>query len=246
MTRHRWPDSLKHSPLVTNSKTREASRKTNKDGKLSMTAITLNTEPRTASRGSHTPEWGDARTIDAAGAASHVYIPSDGRIVKALVELARAAKSHRIIVAGSNCSEVFLELRQLGYSRVATTKTCRIPCTQHDVALLAWREHSIKALATTLDWLVHFLNPGGVLVVWLKPHERMPNRKLRAAMEGLGFRIEAGARCENGVAISARRLESTPAAKAALRLNYDDRRMHYSVSAPRLLSLPHRERQIQR
>jgi hypothetical protein len=178
-----------------------------------MTAITLNTVPRTASRASHTPERRDARTIDAAGAASHVYIPSDERIVKGLVELARAAKSHRIIVAGSNSSKVFLELHQLGYLRVATTKTCRIPCIQYDVALLAWREHSIKALATTLDWLVHFLSPEGVLVVWLKPHERMPSRKLRAALQGMGFRIEAGAKCESGVTISARR--SAPAANAA-------------------------------
>jgi len=152
----------------------------------------------------------DARTIDAAGAAPHVYMRSDERIVKGLVELARAAKSHRIIVAGSNCSEFLLELHQLGYLRVATTKTCRIPCVQYDVALLAWREHSIKALATTLDWLVHFLSPEGVLVIWLKPHESMSSRKLRSALQGMRFRIEAGTKCERGVAISARR--STPAA----------------------------------
>ena len=79
-----------------------------------MTAITLNTVPRVASRASHTPERRDARTIDAAGAASHVYTPSDERIVKGLVELARAAKSHRIIVAGSNSSEVLCELHHLG------------------------------------------------------------------------------------------------------------------------------------
>jgi hypothetical protein len=31
----------------------------------------------------------------------------------------------------------------------------------------------------------------------------------------LDFRIEAGIRCENGIAISARRLETTPLAMAA-------------------------------
>jgi hypothetical protein len=181
----------------------------------SMTAITFNTEPLPASRGFHIPKRGNAHAIDATATASHVCIPSDERIAKALLELSRAAKSHRIIVAGSNCSEIFLELRQLGYSRLATTKSCRIPCTQYDVALLAWREHSIKALATTLDWLVHFLSPGGVLVVWLKPHESMPGRKLRAALEGLGFGIEAGAKCEGGIAIAGRRLESAPATRVA-------------------------------
>jgi hypothetical protein len=125
-----------------------------------MTAIPFDTDPLAASRGFRTPKRGKAHVIDAT-AASHLCIPSDERIANALVELSRAAKSHRIIVAGSNCSEIFLELHHLGYSRLATTKSCRIPCTRYDVALLAWREHSIKALATTLDWLVHFLSPGG-------------------------------------------------------------------------------------
>ena len=186
-----------------------------------MTANRLNTEALTASRGFHTPERADARPIDAAVAVSQVYIPSDERIVKALVELACAAKSDRIIVAGSNYSEIFLELHQLGYSRLATTRTCRVPGTQYDVALLAWREHSIKALATTLDWLVHFLNPGGVLVVWLKPHECTADRKLTASLEGLGFRMDARAKCESGMAISARRLESTPATKASTMMAID-------------------------
>jgi hypothetical protein len=98
---------------------------------------------------------------------------------------------------------------------VATTKTCRAPCGQYDVALIMWREHSIRALATTLDWLVHFLSPAGALVIWVGPHECMPSQALRLALEKLGFRIQVGTCCENGVAISARRLESASAAKAA-------------------------------
>ena len=73
----------------------------------------------------------------------------------------------------------------------------------------------MRALGTTLDRLVHFLSPTGVLVVWVGFHERVPNRALRLALENLGFRIEVGTCCENGVAVSARRPESTSAAKAA-------------------------------
>jgi hypothetical protein len=86
-------------------------------------------------------------------------IPSDERIVDTMIKLARASKSIEMIVAGCNSSEVLLELHRLGCSRAATTKTCRIPCGQNDVALIMWRDHSIKALATTFDWLVHFLSP---------------------------------------------------------------------------------------
>jgi hypothetical protein len=142
-------------------------------------------------------------------------IPSDERIVDAMIQLARAAKSHRMIVADSNSSDVFLELHRRGYPRVTTIKTCRAPSSQHDVALVAWREHSIRALETTLDQLVHFLSAAGVLVVWVGCHERMPNRTLRLALQRLGFRIESGTCCENGVAVCARRLESNPVAKVA-------------------------------
>ena len=53
---------------------------------------------------------------------------------------------------------------------------------QYDVALVDWRQHSIRVLETTLDWLVHFLTPSGVLVAWLDPQERARNRTLHAML----------------------------------------------------------------
>ena len=142
-------------------------------------------------------------------------IPSNERIVDAMIELARAATSNRIIVAGTNSAEIFLELHRRGYPRVTTTKICLVPCGQHEVALVAWREQSIKALETTLDRLVHYLTASGVLVFWIGSHERMANQLLGSALRRLGFRIESGTHCENGIAIAARRVDSVPAAKAA-------------------------------
>jgi hypothetical protein len=142
-------------------------------------------------------------------------IPSDERIVDVMIQLARAAKSHRMIVAGSDSAEVFLELHRRGYPRVTTTRICLVPSGQFDVALVAWREPSIKALETTLDRLLHYLSAAGVLVLWIGPHERMANHMVGSALQRLGFRIESGTRCENGIAIAARRLDSVPAVKAA-------------------------------
>jgi hypothetical protein len=142
-------------------------------------------------------------------------IPSDERIVDAMIPVARAAKSHRVVVAGSNSSDVFRELHRRGFTRATTTKHCRVPRGQFDMALVSWREHSIKALATTLGWLVHFLSATGILVVWIGPHERMPIQSLSLVLGELGFCIALGTVCENGVAISARRLEPTPATKVA-------------------------------
>jgi hypothetical protein len=83
------------------------------------------------------------------------------------------------------------------------------------VALVAWREHLIEALETTLDGLVHFLRTAGVLIVWVGARDRIPIQVLRLALERLGFRIEAGTNCETGVAISARRSESNSIGKVA-------------------------------
>ena len=117
---------------------------------------------------------------------------SDDPIVGPMIGLARCSKHHRIVVAGTKRSELMFDLHRRGYGRVATTTTCGLPDGQYDVALVDWRQHSIKALETTLDWLVHFLTPSGVLVAWLDPQERAGNRTLRAMLEEHGLVVEAG------------------------------------------------------
>jgi hypothetical protein len=142
-------------------------------------------------------------------------MPSDERIVDAMLQLARATKMHRMIIAGTSSGDIFLKLHRRGFARITAAKASRAPCGQHDVALLASNKESIEELEAILDRLVHFISANGVLVVWVGPHERMPDRKLRIALDKLGFRIESGTVCENGVAVAARRLESSPVAKAA-------------------------------
>ena len=107
------------------------------------------------------------------------------------------------------------ELHRRGYNRVATTANCGLPRGQYDVALVEWQLHSIKALETTLDWLVHFLAPSSVLVIWIDAGESTNQRKLGSILEKLGFRLEAGTRCEGGFAIAARRLDANQQAIAA-------------------------------
>src|SRR5262247_1878550 len=100
------------------------------------------------------------------------------RIVEPMLALARCSKLRRIIVAGANSAALMFELHRRGYVRVATTANCGLPAGQYDVALVDWRQRSIKTLDPTLDWLVDFLTPAGVLVVWLDPQEPAGNRKL--------------------------------------------------------------------
>ena len=140
---------------------------------------------------------------------------SDDLIVGPMIGLARCSKHHRIIVAGTKRSELMFDLHRRGYGRVATTTTCGLPDGQYDVALVDWRQHSIKALETTLDWLVHFLTPSGVLVAWLDPQERAGNRTIRAMLERHGLVVEAGTVRDHGSAVAARRCDPCPLSRAA-------------------------------
>ena len=128
------------------------------------------------------------------------------RIIATMVELARCSKLHRIILVGSNGSDHELALHRRGYHRIATTASCGLPRGQYDAAFVEWELNSIKALETTLDWLVHFLAAAGVLVIWIAPHT--DHQRLGSMLERLGFRVEAGTRCERGLAVSARRLDA--------------------------------------
>jgi hypothetical protein len=140
---------------------------------------------------------------------------ADERIIDAMIDLARCCKRQRILVGGAKAPRRLFDLNPRGFNRVATTAICGLPCGQYDAALVEWQASSIKALESTLDWLVHFLAPEGVLAIWVGPCAQADHRKLVSALERLGFLVEAGTRCENGLALSARRRELIDIAKAA-------------------------------
>ena len=108
-----------------------------------------------------------------------------------------------------------LELHRRGYARAAATANCGHPTGQYDVALVDWRRRTFKTLEVALDWLVKFLSPAGVLVVWVDPQKATANETLRLSLERRGFVIEAGTVHECGCAVSARRREVNPVRKAA-------------------------------
>jgi hypothetical protein len=141
--------------------------------------------------------------------------PQADCIVQAMIELARCSKTHRILVAGDDCPGHMFELHRRGFTRAMTTTTCGLPRGQYDVALVDWQLQSMKALETTLNWLVHFLAPASVLVVLVDSLRLADNQKLGPLFERLGFRIEAGTRCQRGIAIAARRREADEQAIAA-------------------------------
>jgi hypothetical protein len=140
---------------------------------------------------------------------------SGEQIVGTMIELARCSPHHRIIVAGSNDAHQLFHLHRRGYNRVATTATRGLPCGQFQVALVDWQLQPIRAFANTLNGLVPFLAPESVLVVWLDSGECADHGRLRSILEKAAFRVEAGTRCEGGIAVSARRYDASLKAIAA-------------------------------
>jgi hypothetical protein len=138
--------------------------------------------------------------------------PSE-RVIETMIGLARCSRSHRILVSGSDAANRMFDLNRRGFSRIATTATCGLPRGQYDVAWLEWHLHSIRALETTLNWLVHFLAPKSALVIWIDSNA--DKARLESTVERLGFDVEAVTRIALGLAVSARRVDVNQQAMAA-------------------------------
>jgi hypothetical protein len=124
------------------------------------------------------------------------------QVIDTMIGLTRLAISHRAIVAGSGSMELYLELRRRGFIRVATTATCRTPKSQHAVGLIAGH-NSLQAIEAALAEISQFLCASAAIAVLIDSRESGVNLRIRAKLEQMGFRIEAGVRCREGFVLSA-------------------------------------------
>jgi hypothetical protein len=143
------------------------------------------------------------------------HVAATARIIEPMIALAGCLNFQHIIMAGSKSIELMFELNRRGYSRVASSANCGHASAQYDVALVDWRQRTFRTLETTLDWLLEFLSPDGVLVLWLDSQKPAANQQIRLALEARGLVVEAATVREDGCAFSARRREIPPISKAA-------------------------------
>jgi hypothetical protein len=126
------------------------------------------------------------------------------QVITTMIELTRLSDLHRAIVAGSDNVEVYLALRRRGFNRVATTTTCRIPRGQHAVGLITG-QNSLRANEALLAAISPFLCTSAAIAVLIDSREGAFSLKIRSKLEQMGFRIEAGVRCQQGFVLSAYR-----------------------------------------
>jgi hypothetical protein len=126
------------------------------------------------------------------------------QVVDTMIDLTRLSKQHRAIVAGQDSLELYLALRRRGFIRVATTATCRIPKGQHAVGLITG-QNSLQAIEAALTKISQFLSASAAVAVLIVSPEGGFCLKIRSKLEQMGFRIEAGVRCPQGLVLSAYR-----------------------------------------
>jgi hypothetical protein len=126
------------------------------------------------------------------------------QVVDTMIELTRLSQPHRAIVGGSDSLDLYLCLRRRGFLHVATTATCRIPRRQHAVGLIT-AQRTLSAIDAALAQISPFLSASAAVAVLIDSHESGFCLKVRTRLEQMGFRIEAGVRCQQGLVLSAYR-----------------------------------------
>jgi hypothetical protein len=124
------------------------------------------------------------------------------QVVDTMIGLTRLTGLHRAIIAGSGSMEFYLALRRRGFLRVATAATCRIPKGEHSVGLITG-QNSLRAIEAALVELSPFLSTNASVAVLIDSREIGAGQRIREKLEQMGFRIEAGVRCQEGFVLSA-------------------------------------------
>jgi hypothetical protein len=135
----------------------------------------------------------------------HPYSAS-GReqVLDTMVGLTRLSNLQRAIIAGDDGMALYLELWRRGFMRVATVLTCGIPRRQHTIGLIAGRE-APEPIERALAEVSPFLSTNATIAVLLDTHASNCSLRIWAKLQQMGFQIEAGVRCQQGLVLSAGR-----------------------------------------
>jgi hypothetical protein len=123
------------------------------------------------------------------------------QVLDTMIGLMRLSHLQRAIIAGSGGMELYLGLRHRGFMRVATISTSWVPRKQHAIGLLADRNPT--SLEKVLTELSPFLSTNATVAVLIDSYESSSSLKVRTKLQQMGFRIEAGVRCHQGLVLSA-------------------------------------------
>ena len=127
------------------------------------------------------------------------------QVLDTMIRLTRLSHLQRAVIAGSGGMELYLGLRRRGFMRVATVSTMWMPRRQHAVGLLAG--HNSVDIEKALGEISPLLGVNATVAFLVDSDDSSSCASsgfgVRAKLQQMGFRVEAGVRCHQGLVISA-------------------------------------------
>jgi hypothetical protein len=127
-------------------------------------------------------------------------LSDQAQVLDTMIALTRLSHLQRAIIAGSGGMDLYLGLRRRGFMRVATISTSWLARRQHAIGLLADRGSALEAALAEVS---PFLSVSATIAVLINAEENSSSSNVRAKLQQMGFRIEAGVRCHQGLVLSA-------------------------------------------
>ena len=134
----------------------------------------------------------------------HTSTSEHDQVVETMITLTHLSNLNRAIVAGDGCTELYLALRRRGLVRVGLHLAFRLHKATCAVGLITVQD-SLGSFEAALAQITPTLGTNATIAVLIKSGETGFALKIRKALERIGFRIEAGVRCQQGLVISAHR-----------------------------------------
>jgi hypothetical protein len=131
-------------------------------------------------------------------------IPDSEQVVETMISLTRLSNAHRTIIAGNDGIKLYVALKRRGFIRIATPAICNIPRKQHSVGLVAGQK-TPAMIEAALSQISPFLSDCATVAILIESREGGLGLKVRTKLQQMGFRIEAGVRCDQGLVLSAYR-----------------------------------------
>jgi hypothetical protein len=144
----------------------------------------------------------------------HTSTSDRDQVVETMIALTHLSSLNRAIVAGKDSSELYLALRRRGLVRIALPLALRRRKAICAVGLITFRD-SLIDFETALAQVAPSLGTSAMIAVLIKASEGGFALNVRRKLEQLGFRIEAGVRCHQGLVLSARRQKFAQLDRAA-------------------------------
>jgi hypothetical protein len=134
----------------------------------------------------------------------HTSTADRDQVVETMITLTHLSSVNRAIVAGQDSTELYLALRRRGLVRIALPAAFRRRKAICAIGLITVRD-SLAEFETALAQVAPSLGTTATIAVLIKASEGNIALNIRKKLEALGFRIEAGVRCHQGLVLSARR-----------------------------------------